>query len=151
MTCKVAFAVSIACRGLTPCTEERAKQNCFSAFYTEHQSASRTGQDVWGSQMDCSEDVTQSSFGTSSVAASLTQPSSTNQRRPAVDDTPQFGGHYSHSTGDVYRQPSGPQPHRHPSFDETPGRPYNKVQTLLSQVTVPTHINNSQYNSVLYN
>ncbi|KIH65975.1 hypothetical protein ANCDUO_03694 [Ancylostoma duodenale] len=94
-------------------------------------------------------------FRTSSVAASLTQPSSTNQRRPAVDDTPQFGGHYSHSTGDVYRQPSvgirGPQPHRHPSFDETPGRPYNKVQTLLSQVTVPTHINNSQYNSVLYN
>ncbi|EYB83351.1 hypothetical protein Y032_0337g2905 [Ancylostoma ceylanicum] len=123
----------------------------FPAEFCLHQTSSRTGQDVWGSQMDCSEDVTQSSFGASTVAAPLTQPSSTSQRRPAVDDTPQFGGHYSHSTGDVYRQPSGPQPHRHPSFDETPGRPYNKVQTLLSQVTVPGHINNSQYNPVLYN
>ncbi|EYB83354.1 hypothetical protein Y032_0337g2905 [Ancylostoma ceylanicum] len=117
------------CGGLERCDSRRVKRQLF----TGHQTSSRTGQDVWGSQMDCSEDVTQSSFGASTVAAPLTQPSSTSQRRPAVDDTPQFGGHYSHSTGDVYRQPSGPQPHRHPSFDETPGRPYNKVQTLLSQ------------------
>ncbi|KAK6760982.1 hypothetical protein RB195_022162 [Necator americanus] len=120
-----------------------------------HQSSSRVSQEVWGSQMDCSEDVEQTSFGNSTAsvtaAPSLALSSSTNQRRVVPDDNPQFGGHYSHSTGDVYRQPSGPQPHRNPSFDETPGRSYSKMQAMLPQTAAPTQISNSQYNLMLYN
>ncbi|ETN85407.1 hypothetical protein NECAME_16775 [Necator americanus] len=105
--------------------------------------------------MDCSEDVEQTSFGNSTAsvtaAPSLALSSSTNQRRVVPDDNPQFGGHYSHSTGDVYRQPSGPQPHRNPSFDETPGRSYSKMQAMLPQTAAPTQISNSQYNLMLYN
>ncbi|WKY15782.1 hypothetical protein Q1695_000902 [Nippostrongylus brasiliensis] len=116
-----------------------------------HTTPSRSGQDMWGSQMDCSEDATQS-FGTASVGTSIAQPSNAAQRRPTVEETPQFGGHYSHSTGDVYRQPSGPQPHRNPSFDETPSRSqHNKIQTLTSQAPVANHLNNMQYNQALYN
>ncbi|KAE9414164.1 hypothetical protein Angca_005269 [Angiostrongylus cantonensis] len=115
-----------------------------------HQTSSKNAQDMWGSQMDCSEDATQS-YGNSSATASLTQPSANTQRKPTVDETSQFGGHYSHSTGDVYHQPSGPQPHRNPSFDETPSRSHNKTQAFASQATtVPSHLN-LQYNQALYN
>ncbi|KAK6033491.1 hypothetical protein OSTOST_00300 [Ostertagia ostertagi] len=115
--------------------------------------SSRTGQDMWGSQMDCSEDAAAQSFGNSSTVASSTQqpPAATGQLRPAVDETPQFGGHYSHSTGDVFRQPSGPQPHRNPSFDETPSRLHNKVRTFTSQAAHPNHHSNLQYTQGLYN
>ncbi|KAK5965280.1 hypothetical protein GCK32_019585 [Trichostrongylus colubriformis] len=108
---------------------------------------------MWGSQMDCSEDATTQSFGNASAAPSSTQAptAAAGQLRPAVDETPQFGGHYSHSTGDVYRQPSGPQPHRNPSFDETP-RLQNKMRTFTSQAAAHNnHHNNLQYTQGLYN
>ncbi|CAJ0609505.1 unnamed protein product [Cylicocyclus nassatus] len=91
---------------LRPKTTSQTGQSPAAVDSPTHQTASRTGQDVWGSQMDCSEDITQSTFAAPSTAAPLPQPPTTSQRKPAVDDTPQFGGHYSHSTGDVYRQPS---------------------------------------------
>ncbi|KAK6037797.1 kinase domain protein [Cooperia oncophora] len=105
-----------------------------------HQS-SRVSQDMWGSQMDCTEDASQS-VGNSSVGPSLSQaPVGTGPLRPPVDETSQFGGYYSHSTGDVYHQPSGPQTNRNPSSDES-SRMHSKMRTFTSQTAQHIHPNN---------
>uniref|UniRef100_A0A1I7X8P7 dual-specificity kinase n=1 Tax=Heterorhabditis bacteriophora TaxID=37862 RepID=A0A1I7X8P7_HETBA len=65
--------------------------------------SSRYTQDMWSSQMDCSEDTGQTF--SQNMNSNMSQPLSS-QRRQQLDDSAQFGGHYSHSTGDVYRQPS---------------------------------------------
>lgn len=114
-----------------------------------YQSSSRNGQDIWGSQMDCSEESTQI-FGSTSGVAPLSTTSNTLQQRQGVDETSQLGPHYSHSAGEVYRHPSGPPSYRNPSCEETPPRPHNKAQAFDSQAPVANHLGHLQYNQVLY-
>nr|CDJ96713.1 unnamed protein product [Haemonchus contortus] len=97
---------------------------------------------MWGSQMDCTEDGTQSLRNSSGVPAPSHTSSVAEQIRPLLNETPQFGGSYPHSTGDIFHQSSGPQPSRDTSLDNTPTRSSNKTRTFTSQAAHPTQHDN---------
>ncbi|KJH43284.1 kinase domain protein [Dictyocaulus viviparus] len=136
---------------LRPRTTSQAAQSSSTVVEspTDQSSSRTTTQDMWGSQMDCSEDAAQSNSSAAAAPTSVPHASNPAQRKP-TDESSQFGGHYSHSSGEVYRQPSGQQLHRNPSFDDAPPRPHNKIQAFVSQTALPNHLN-LQYNQPLYN